>query len=73
LLNRREKYTFDGNHTLWLNVGGLAGFGGLYGLDVQEGLVDDQFRGRIRQIRVLAADKVRREAAAAAEQKKQGE
>jgi hypothetical protein len=73
LISRREKYDFQGNHKLWLNVGGSAGFGGLYGLDVREGLVDDHFRGRTWKVRVLAADKVRGEAAAAAEQKKQGE
>ena len=47
LLGRRKPFDPDtGHHALWLSVGGSAGFSGLYGLDVTEGKMDAEFKGR---------------------------
>jgi len=43
MVGRREKYEIGtGEHRLWLNVGGSAGHGGLYALDIDEGRLDDE-------------------------------
>jgi len=41
LIARRQKYTFDGSHKLWLTIGGRAGHSSLVGLDIAEGLRSD--------------------------------
>ena len=69
LLSRRERYDASGTHRLWLGVGGSAGFGGVYALDVAEGVVDERFGGRTWQTRVRPAAAVRQEKARAAEVK----
>ncbi|MFO0938319.1 MAG: AAA family ATPase [Gemmataceae bacterium] len=55
LLSRREKYLMDGNHRLWLKIGGSAGHGGLFGVDVCEGITGDDFGGRRWEVRVESA------------------
>ena len=41
LLGRREEYLSDGEHRLWLNIGGSAGHGGSWALDISEGSFTD--------------------------------
>ncbi len=42
LLERRSSYQADGHHELFMRVGGSAGHAGLFGLDVDEGILDTQ-------------------------------
>jgi hypothetical protein len=53
LVNRREKFDPDaGLHKLWLTIGGSAGHSGIYGLDADVGVMDDDFRGREWEVQV---------------------
>lgn len=52
LLARRSEYSSDGNHGLWLNIGGSAGHGGSYALSVYEGVANDDGGGRVWEPRV---------------------
>ncbi len=58
LISRREKFDPElGKHELWLSVGGSAGHSGLYALDVQEGVMNDDFGGRQWYVKVDTASK----------------
>ena len=59
LVSRRESYTQDGNHKLWVRCGGSAGHGGLWAVDVVEGLTDDNFRGRVWEVAVVTTNDLR--------------
>jgi hypothetical protein len=59
LLNRREAYQGDGNHDLWLTVGGSAGHGGLWNLHIEEGTADENFSGRRWNVTVPTASEVK--------------
>jgi hypothetical protein len=57
--NRREQYRGDGTHDLWLSIGGSAGHGGLWSVHVAEGVVDEQFAGRGRDVSVQTPNEAR--------------
>jgi hypothetical protein len=59
LLNRRVKYAGDGVHDLWATIGGSAGHGGLWNLNIKEGKLDDNFSGREWNVTVQTLDVVK--------------
>jgi hypothetical protein len=63
LLGRREAYLAgSGDHRLWMSVGGSAGHGGLYAVDVAEGSKKDP-DGRRYEVTVQSAKEARQDAA----------
>ncbi|MCX7428948.1 MAG: AAA family ATPase [Planctomycetia bacterium] len=62
LINHREKWDADtGTARLWLGVGGSAGHGGLYAVDIEEGLRKDP-KGRRWVVSVTTATEAQDEA-----------
>jgi replicative DNA helicase len=73
LVNRREKYEAgSGEHLLWLNIGGSAGHSGCWGLDIDEGRLDDNFGGRRWSVRVRSVDEAVQAVAQQKERAKDG-
>jgi hypothetical protein len=60
LLGRRSKYEHDGRHRLYLIAGGSIGHSYSYALDVNEGIMDADFGGRMWETTVAPAGDVRR-------------
>jgi hypothetical protein len=61
LVNRRVKFEpGSGKHQLWLNVGGSAGQSGLWGIDIDEGQLKDDFSGRRWYVEVMTAEAANR-------------
>jgi len=60
LLSRRAPYVAaSGIHQLWLSAGGSCGHGGLWAVDVDEGVLGDDFTGRKWQITVMTANQAK--------------
>jgi hypothetical protein len=71
MLQRREPYQpGTGEHKLWLRTGGSAGHSGDYGVDVVEGVVDDDWHDRNWSVTVCLASEIRNASKQAAEQVK---
>jgi replicative DNA helicase len=60
LLKRRKRFEpGSGVHNLWMVTGGSAGHSGEWALDVNEGRMDDDFRGRVWEVSVTPASEAR--------------
>src|SRR5262249_32178075 len=58
--NPRKPYDADtGSHWLWMTFGGSMGQGGVFGVDVVEGLLREDFTGRRWDVTVTPAKDVR--------------
>lgn len=62
LINRTQSYAHDGRHSLTVRCGGSAGHGGEFLVEVDEGVLDDDFNGRRWDVTVTDRATVPRQA-----------
>jgi hypothetical protein len=55
LLQRQNPFTGDGKHELLMRTGSSVGFGGLYSVSIDEGVLGDDFTGRQWEVTVSNA------------------
>jgi replicative DNA helicase len=73
LVNRRQKYEpGSGKHLLWMNIGGSAGHSGCWGIDIDEGQLNDDFGGRRWQVQVRSVEEANRTIAQQKERAREG-
>lgn len=64
LVSRREKYVpGSGQHKMRFSCGGSVGHSGLWGVDIDEGVVADDFSGRKWDATILGLENVKEQAA----------
>ncbi len=74
LVGRRERFEpGTGDHKLWLNVGGSVGMSGTWSVDIDEGVLADDFTGRHWDVTVGSVDQARNEKKQRLEEKKSEE
>jgi len=75
LVNRRASYEpGSGVHQLWMQAGGSAGHSGCWGVNIDEGQLNEHFGGRRWELSISTAEKVRegtQEAGADAKEQRQ--
>lgn len=62
LLQRQSAYSGDGRHDLLMRVGSSVGYGGLYRVEIDEGVLGDDFTGRKWEVSVTQAGDFREDA-----------
>ncbi len=72
LVNRRTRYEpGSGVHQLWLQTGGSLGHSGCWGIDINEGQLNEHFGGRRWELSLFTVEEIRQGAQSAGQDKKE--